>query len=79
MTTRAKFECYSVSKMNGRGYSGSPEFVYEATLRAVYGNSEENKTFFAATPTGEIKLGTVREDHFVPGKSYYVDFTEAPS
>lgn len=78
MTTRAKFECHSVTKASGRGWYGygSPEFVYDSKLQAVTGNSEENKQFFAATPGGEITLRTLREDTFVPGKSYFVDFTE---
>lgn len=76
MTTRAKFKCHSVTKASGEGYSGSPEWIYSADLQAVYGNSDENKKFFAATPSGQIKLSTLREDTFTPGKCYYVDFTE---
>lgn len=76
MTTRAKFECVSVTKASGRCYSGSHEFVYDAKFNVVYGNSDENKKFFAATPGGEISLRTLRDDTFTPGKTYYVDFTE---
>lgn len=72
--TRAKFQCTAVTKR--KGWSGAP-FVYEAEFSAVMGDSEENKAFFAASPSGNIKLGTVRSDHFEVGKSYYVDFTEA--
>ena len=77
MTTRAKFKCHSVTKSSGEGYSGSPEWVFDADLQAVYGNAPENAAFFAATPSGQIKLRTLREDTFKPGAFYFVDFTEA--
>jgi hypothetical protein len=44
------------------------------------GKSDENKQFWAYTPSGEIKLGTVNAEAaamFELGKSYYVDFTPA--
>lgn len=46
----------------------------------VYGNSEENKKFFEATPTGEIKLGIINQEawpFFELDKEYYVDFRPA--
>jgi hypothetical protein len=73
--TRAKFRCVSVAKREGWG--GSP-FLYSAEFHPVTGDSPENKEFFAATPSGRIEVSTVRADHFEVGKSYYVDFTEAP-
>lgn len=73
--TRAKFECVSVTKRKGWGEHA---FVYDAELHAVTGSeTEENKSFFAATPSGNIRLGTVRDDHFVPGRAYYVDFRDS--
>jgi hypothetical protein len=49
-------------------------------LQAVTDNdSEENKAFFKATPSGQILLNCVNEDaakQFIGGKNYYVDFTE---
>lgn len=76
--TRAKMTCISVKKYQGWG-SGStpPPMFFEAEFVPVTGTSEENKSFFASTPSGSLKLSTIREDHFIPGKSYYVDFTEA--
>lgn len=74
MTTRAKFRCFSVAE--SIGWVGQ-EFVYDATFRPVVGGTPENDQFYAATPSGEIKLSTVRGDHFEVGKMYYVDFTEA--
>jgi len=80
--TRAKVTCVSVTKRASNvwdpdGKVSKPGFVYEAEFYPVTGDSSENKSFFASTPTGNLKLGTIREDHFVPGKSYYVDFTPA--
>lgn len=70
---RCKFKCQSVTKRVG--FTKVDEFVYDAELQAVYGDSPENKAFFAATPNGNIKVGTVRQDTFVPGLEYFVDFT----
>lgn len=79
MATRAKFVCQSVTKMVGHGWYGVPPggFIYAAKFTPVTGDTPENKEFFAATPTGSVELSTIREDHFVPGKSYYLDFTLA--
>lgn len=46
----------------------------------VYGDSEENKKFFAATPSGEIKLGIINKDvwpFFELDKEYYITFEKA--
>lgn len=54
--------------------------VYGITMYAVVDGSEENKKFFAATPSGSINLGTINPEaaaQFEPGKEYYVDFTPA--
>ena len=72
-STRAKFQCHSVTKT----LWGKDQFVFGAKFHVVYGDSVENKAFFAATPSGEITIMTVREDQFVPGQEYYVDFTPA--
>ena len=74
-TTRCKFICYSVTKR--KGYNATvPAFTYDAEFGAVTSGSEENKSFFAATPTGNLKLGTYTPDAFTPGKEYYIDITE---
>lgn len=42
----------------------------------------ENKAFWEASPSGSIQLGTVNPgawEQFELGKSYYVDFSEAPA
>ena len=85
MATKAKFICNSVTKRASNTWSpegkpGPDGFVYDALFYPVTGgsmDSGENKSFFASTPSGQIQIGTIRDDHFVPGKSYYVTFTEA--
>ena len=56
------------------------EYISEIELSAVTGGSDENKAFFAATPSGSIKLGVLNEaavKQFTPGQAFYVDFTPA--
>lgn len=72
MTTRAKFTCTEVSKITGWG---GHEFLYAAKFHAVTSGSDENKSFFASTPSGSIEVSTIKDDTFQVGKSYYVDFT----
>lgn len=82
MLTRAKFICSAVTKRvsntwNPDGTVGPNEFEYDADLYPVTGGSDENKRFFASTPSGSIRIGTVRDELFIPGKAYYVDFSVA--
>lgn len=47
----------------------------------VSGGSEENQRFWDASPSGELKLGTINPEAwqaFELGGEYYVDFTPAP-
>ncbi len=83
MATRCKFRCiavttseYTVWPKEGGG-PAIPGFVHEAQFHPVMDDTPENKAFFASTPTGLIKIGTIREAVFVPGKSYYFDISEA--
>jgi len=52
-------------------------------LQPVYGNSDpnhENSKFWAASPNGEIRLGTVNAAavaQFALDQEFYVDFTPA--
>jgi hypothetical protein len=75
MNTRAKFQCTSVTK--SKHWDGTGRFIFNAKMTPVTSGSEENKEFFAATPSGTIELGQFNEELFVPGKEYFVDFTEA--
>lgn len=74
METRAKFICHEVAKVMGYGAN---KILYSAKFHPVSSGSEENKSFYAATPSGSIELSTVKEDHFEVGKTYYVDFSIA--
>lgn len=72
--TRAKFRCERVAKVNNSGFG-----YCEIELQPVTGDTPENKSFFRATPGGNIKLSIVAEAtaaQFEPGKFYFVDFTE---
>jgi len=67
---RCKFKCTHVDHV-----------FSEVVLNPLYTGSEENKAFFKATPSGEIKFQTVNPaalKHFTQGQAYYVDFTPAP-
>jgi hypothetical protein len=82
MTVRAKFTCNSVRKYRAQSYNPetkvyAPTFQYEADFNAVTSGSPENVSFFASTPTGTIKMSTIKDDLFQPGQAYYVDFTAA--
>jgi hypothetical protein len=74
--TRAKFTCVAVEK--SKHWDSTKGFLYKAKFNSVTSGSEENKLFFAATPSGTIEISTMTQDHFQPGADYYVDFTEAP-
>jgi hypothetical protein len=79
---RAKFKCISVTKRLGSvrdpesgNWKDRPTFSYE--FDAIVGGSKENDQFFASTPSGSIKLTSVRNDAFEVGKTYYLDFIPA--
>lgn len=55
--TRAKFKCVEISKREGWG---GVAIHHAAKLHVVHGDSEENKQFFASSPTGSIEISTVR-------------------
>ncbi|GEM_PF-4980822 len=58
------------------------ETFHNITLLAVTDNSPENKTFSLATPAASASLSITNPDAFgafLPGKEYYVDFSEAPA
>lgn len=75
MTVRCKYTCNKVVKSTA--WSDKTKFLYEAEFSPVMDGSEENKKFYDATPSGHLKVGTYKQDVFEPGKSYYIDITEA--
>lgn len=72
--TRCKFKCHEVSKIVD--FYNSEKFLYTAKFSPVTSGSEENKKFFAATPSGSLSIGTYSEDLFMPGKEYYLDISD---
>lgn len=78
MNTRSKFICQSV--MNTKYAGGESHTVILTPVTPYNSDGEENKTFWDATPSGEIKLTITNKsavDVFQPGKKYYVDFIPA--
>lgn len=66
---RAKFACLSVQKwVNSE----------QVKLLAVTKDSEENKAFWDATPSGQVDMSITNSaafGSFEPGAEYYLDFT----
>jgi hypothetical protein len=95
VSVRAKFKCTSYEASEHSTYphqneSGKPDYsrpepVELRTLKfsPVYGNGDpehENTKFWNASPSGEIRLGTINPEAwqaFEMGKEYYIDFTPA--
>lgn len=64
----AKMVCESVGTANG---------AEQIVLRAVYGDSEENKSFSEATPSASVSMSISNKaahGAFVQGEEYYVEF-----
>ena len=75
MATRCKFTCLSVTKR--KHWNKEHPFNYEAEFSAVTSGSDENDKFFAATPSGTLKVSTIVDDIFVVGNDYYLDISPA--
>ena len=75
MKVRAKFTCNSIRKHKG---FGADPFVFDYEFSPVTQNSgaEENDSFWKYTPSGSLSLGSIKEDLFEVGSSYYLDFTK---
>lgn len=71
MNVRAKFVVTEVAQT----VAGS-----RIRMSPVTGTSEENKSFFKWTPSGQLDMGIVAPETaavFTPGAEFYVDFTPA--
>ena len=91
MTVRAKFkvqriEASQTMKAVGKNEQGATRHevceLHTIVLQPVYSNDpeHENAKFWAASPSGEIKLGTINPEAwqaFELGGEYYIDFTKA--
>jgi hypothetical protein len=70
MQVRCKFVCSSVTEYASK----SKDFVFHP----VTGGSEENKSFWKYTPSGEFKFSCLNENvNFEVGKEYYFDISPA--
>lgn len=91
-TVRAKFKVMKIESSQTRRQKDpkgtwSQENTFDAEFRTIIllpvsGGSEENRMFWDAPPSGEIRLGTVNPEAwqaFVLGGEYYVDFVAASS
>ena len=71
---RSKFVIESITQF---GHCGE-----KLTARPVYGDSEENKAFWDATPSGCLEIDTSRSGVFAahglaPGSEFYLDVIKA--
>ncbi len=92
MPVRAKFRVTKIertlsSKRDGKDEQGRDRYVnvemQTIVMVPVYANNDpahENTKFWNATPSGEIRLGTINQEaaqQFELDQEYYVDFTPA--
>ncbi len=77
MITRCKFRCTKVEKQASGNMEPGKEFAYVAYFEVVTCGSKENDEFFMWTPFGELRMGALRDDKFIPGKEYYLDISAA--
>lgn len=68
-TIRAKFNVAEIAKY---GNGGGAKVV----LMPVMGNSEENKSFWQATPSGKIEMHISNPNAVFEFGEYYIDFTK---
>lgn len=69
-TIRAKFNVAEIAKYGNAGGT-------KVTLFPVMGQSEENKAFWQATPSGKIEMHISNPDAEFEFGEYYIDFTKA--
>jgi len=81
MSVRVKFYCAEVVKGIGGRYDDEGKYasgvVFSYKFSVVSTGSEENKKFFASTPSGSMSITALRDDLFEIGKEYYSDLTPA--
>ena len=91
MTVRAKFKVTKIEQTShmrktGENDTGVPIYtpgeLRTIVLQPVYSSdpASENAAFWAASPSGEIRLGTINEQawqQFVLDGEFHIDFTPA--
>jgi hypothetical protein len=78
MTVRAKFVVQEIARR--KHWDKAKPDICDIKLSPVTGGSAENDAFYAATPGGQIVLGTCNSAAVAAlelGKAYYVDFLPA--
>ena len=73
MAVKAKFTCHYVQKTYEK--DGITQNGVNVWFGAVYGNGEENKSWSAATPSGQLNMFISNPaifDSFEQGKNYYL-------
>lgn len=76
MSVRAKFKVQSITRQ--QHWDVLKGEIQTIKLTPVTSGSAENASFYAATPSGTIELGTVNGEaaqKFTLGGEFYVDFT----
>lgn len=79
MKTRCKFKCDEITEIVSKNWDGEkyiPFRYFGAKFSAVIGDNEENKKFFASSPSGHFEIMCITQ-RFEPGKEYYIDIEEA--
>lgn len=80
MSVRAKFRVDRIER--SLHWDRTKGEIQTIVMSPVCDGSDENKRFYAATPSGQVNLGTVNGEaaaQFQLGEEYYVDFTPAKS
>ena len=80
MTVRAKFKVKEITQ-HAYGEQLMKTIKLEPVFKSNDPNSENSK-FWAASPNGEIRLGTLNMDaaaQFEINREYYIDFTPVES
>lgn len=79
MSVRAKFKVEVVSRREH--WDKDKGELISVKLAPVHGDGNpENEAFYAATPSGEIKMEMLNQaagEQFELGAEYYIDFTRA--
>lgn len=80
MNTRCKAICSNVSAYLGtvwdeHGQNPTYGKLHKYEFYAVTSGSDENKRFYASTPSLNMTVSCVRDDAFELGKEYYLDFS----
>lgn len=74
--SRCKMKCESSEKTANWDKTKS-DFLYKTRFSIVTCGSPENDSFFKSTPAGSLEFSSIGGEYFTPGKTYYVDISEA--